>query len=185
MSRFWMTCLGACVCLCAMPGQARAQVARTRATTTAVKETPVRTIPQPARSDARGVFEENIRVVLLVQRPDEEPVYVSVIAAHSLVSLEALSDMAEMDGNAVPTTLRLDASIEPLGEGEYFVSYDVSTSRPVVTAKSVAKGGVQRSSFQYGKSGAKASARLKIGSAITILKDPGKEISLELQSVDE
>lgn len=109
MSRFWMTCLGACVCLCAMPGQASAQVARTRATTTAVKETPVRTIPQPGRSDARGVFEENIRVVLLVQR----------------------------------------------------------------------------SSFQYGKSGAKASARLKIGRAITILKDPGKEISLELQSVDE
>ncbi len=85
----------------------------------------------------------------------------------------------------VPIVLRFKASFEPLGEGEYFVSYDFGTSQPVVTAVGTSKGGIKNSSFQYQQQKAEASVRTGLNKVITILKFPDKEVSLELQSVEE
>lgn len=178
MRRPWTTVLCVCVSICVLPALAGAEAKTVRAT---------RGVPRTPRSNAKAtsVLEENIRLVLRIRMPDAEPRSVSVVTAHGRVSLDDIAGMAEIDGNAVPIVLRFEASLESLGEGEYFVSCTYGASTPVVTASSVTKGGAARSSFQYQDMGVQASARMRIGTPITLLQDPDKEVSLELQSVQD
>lgn len=189
MKNALITCLSVCVCI----GSASAQVRvpdvparRAMAAVTASTDAPARAVPRRTRStNASPVLEENLRVVLLIQRPDREPLSMSVVTAHDRVTLETLAGVADIDGNAVPVIIKFQASIEPLGAGEYFLSYDLGANWPAVTSVSTSKGGVQKSSVQYHRVGAEASVRIGMNKAITILKDPDKEVRLELQSVDE
>jgi hypothetical protein len=131
------------------------------------------------------MLEENVRVVLQIQRPKSEPLSMSVVTARTRVTLDNLAGSVEIDGKNVPIILRFKASLEPLGEGEYFVSCVYGTSTPVVTGSSTTKEGVERSNFKYRDIAVDASVRMRKNRAITILKDPEKEVSIELRSVDE
>jgi hypothetical protein len=131
------------------------------------------------------VLDENIRVVLRIERADAEPLSMSVVTAQTRVKLDNLAGAVEIAGNKVPIILRFHASFEPLGEGEYLVSCVYGTSTPIVTSSSATKEGSERSSFQYRDIAVEASVRMKKGRAVTILEDPDKKVSIELQSVDE
>lgn len=171
MKRAWATTLCVCVCICYMPMLVGAGNA------------PSRGVSKSGRGKTTSVLEENIRVVLFIQRPDAEPLSMSVVTAHGRVTLDNHAGVVEIDGNEVPIILRFEASLEPLGDGEYFVSCTYGTSAPVVTSSATTKEGVARSSFQYRDMGVQASARMRMGNPITILQDPDKEVSIELQSV--
>lgn len=184
MNRVWMASVCVCVCVCTNPERVDAQTLRAHRVTP-VEARDVRAPQQTAPLSAESVLEENIRIVIHIQRPDTDPVSIDVVTAHDVVSLNALAGFADIDGNAVPIALRFNALIEPRGEGEYVLNYELDMSRPLVTAVSSSTAGSKQSTFQYQKQGVEASVRLGIGRAVTILRDPNKEIRLELQSVTE
>lgn len=173
MKRRLTTILCILVCTCSEPALVAAQDASSRG------------VPRISRGKGSAVLDENIRVVLRIERPDAEPLSMSVVTAQTRVKLDNLAGAVEIDGNKVPIILRFHASLEPLGEGEYLVSCVYGTSTPIVTSSPATKDGSERSSFQYRDIAVDASVRLKKGRAVTILKDPDKKVSIELQSVEE
>jgi len=152
---------------------------------------------------------ENVRIVLTIDKANEDPVSFSIVTAGDEAKLDNLAGTVEIDGNSVPVILRFKARLYPLGEDEYLVECTYGTSRPVVTAKSItrpsprrsstnrtassartvdrekAMQGVGRTTFQYRDIGAESTLRMKLGEEVTFTKDQEKEVILRLERVGD
>jgi hypothetical protein len=129
---------------------------------------------------------ENIRITVNVEAGAPKPVVMSIVTTGvgDQVSLDDVAGQVDIDGKQVPIITTFQASLEPLDEGAYLVSWTFGMQVPVVSGTSKTSAGMTRSSYTYRNMGGSSRVRMKPGQKLNIIEGSMRRVSLQLDRVE-